>query len=555
MKKNIICTIQDQSQRLILWQYLLPKVQSKIGSISLMIIVILGYGCGNDFLDIAAKNQLSDVTFWKTEKDINLALVGCYNNMEGPDDLPLADGWSDNAWNRSGWQGIKEIGNGTLNASLVGRDYFGYEKIRRYNTFLIKAPESQMDKQKLEFYLAEVRCLRAYDYFKKVYAYGDVPLVTDLLTPDEAKLPRNSRSEVISFILKELSEASMILPIKNNVDAGGHWTKGAALALKARIELYESKWNDAMADADQVIKMDCYQLSPKYYEMFLSDNETTNKEAILSAQWVPDFYSNDVYIRTLPAIEGGWAAQQVTQNLVDAYECSNGKTINDPSSGYNVNNPYNNRDPRLNMTVICPGQAWNGRFYNSLDQTIDGKPNADWWNATTGAKTGYCQKKYMKPVEAAKLQNSDFDVVIFRLAEVYLTYAEASIESNSITDKVYDYINIVRRRAGMPDVNRSLYNNQSRLRELIRRERRVELALEGTRFYDIARWNIGAETMSGNIYTSRHGHVDMATGEITFNTDIKIIENRIFKPERKYLWPIAQKHIDANPNLTQTPGY
>jgi hypothetical protein len=146
-------------------------------------------------------------------------------------------------------------------------------------------------------------------------------------------------------------------------------------------------------------------------------------------------------------------------------------------------------------------------------------------------------------------------MILIRYAEVLLTYAEAKIESGSIDATVYQAINQVRNRAGMPNVDETVYNNQSTLRTLIRRERRVELAMEGLRFFDIQRWQIGPQVMEGTVYGSRLGSVDPATGALTLAADSIVVETRVFNAAKNYLWPIPQSEIDINKTLTQNPGY
>jgi starch-binding outer membrane protein, SusD/RagB family len=145
--------------------------------------------------------------------------------------------------------------------------------------------------------------------------------------------------------------------------------------------------------------------------------------------------------------------------------------------------------------------------------------------------------------------------MVFRLAEILLIYAEASIELNLITPEMYAAINAVRNRAGMPPVDQSIYNTQAKLRELVRRERKVELSYEGVRYYDIKRFDLGPQLLNGPVYGSKLGTVDAVTGKVTLTGGQILLENRVFHPERKYLLPIPQSVIDADPNLQQSPGY
>ena len=147
------------------------------------------------------------------------------------------------------------------------------------------------------------------------------------------------------------------------------------------------------------------------------------------------------------------------------------------------------------------------------------------------------------------------NAIVMRYAEVLLMYAEAKIESNQIDESVYQAINAVRTRAGMPEVDRSRYSNQNNMRELIRRERRVELALEGLRWFDVCRWKIGDKVMSGVVTGALLGTVDPKTGTLNLSDDRIEVETRVFDPAKHYLWPIPQSVIDATPAIEQNPGY
>jgi len=254
---------------------------------------------------------------------------------------------------------------------------------------------------------------------------------------------------------------------------------------------------------------------------------------------------------------GGWSSLDPLQSLVDAYEMTNGKTIDDPSSGYDPNNPYTNRDPRLTATIVYPGESYpyaSGapNYYDPLDAS-----SSDFYNSGNNTSvTGYIEKKFTAVLsDYDNLFNTGLDMILIRYAEVLLSYAEAKIESGQIDASVYQSINLVRNRSGMPNVDQSVYNSQSSLRTLIRRERRVELALEGLRWFDIQRWKIGPQVMAGTVYGARLGSVNPQTGALTLGADSIQVETRAFDPNKNYLWPVPQSEIDINKNLHQNPGY
>src|SRR5699024_1534472 len=235
--------------------------------------------------------------------------------------------------------------------------WFDYQRIQKYNRFLANIENVSMDNSLKQRYKAEVRFLRAYNYLYKVMLYGDMPLVTEPIAAD-IEMARTPQKEVKKFILNELDEISKSLPIQNQIQAGGHVTKGAALALKARLELYMGKYINAMADAKAVIDMGVYSLHPDYRELFLNDN---NKEAILSIQYIKDAQPTRYAQFLSPGMEGGYANMSPTKSMINAYQTINGLSISEDPI-YDPENPFENRDPRLKMSILYPGQRWNGRY-------------------------------------------------------------------------------------------------------------------------------------------------------------------------------------------------
>ena len=523
-----------------------------------LIILIAGFviSCGEDYLSVAPKDKLSDVTFWKDKDDADLALVGCYSNWEQWWNILCFDGASDNAYDQHfGW---KYLGNGQINSTtalspITPSEYY-YGKVRKYNTFLTNIDNVEMDESIKNKFKAEVRFLRAYDYFMKTMLFGDVPLVTEIVSPD-VNLSRTPVAEVQQFILDELEEISSILPVENNIASGGHITSGAALALKARMELYMSKYSDAMTDAKKVIDMNVYELydggSPEGFRNMFLPGSDSDPEAILTVNYVNGSSISAIYYPQMlqtPTF-GGFHSTAPTQSLVDEFETLSGKTINDPASGYDPNQPYKNRDGRLSMTVLCPGQMQaNGKYFNPLDRySPDGSLNIEYHTDGNAANTGYALRKYITPISIANMQQNAVNIKVIRLAEVYLTYAEAAVETNTNKAAALEYINKLRARGGLPAATELT-------RELVRRERRVELAFEGLRYFDVKRWDIGSTAMNGAKLGCREGSVDMNTGVITWGDENIMVDNMVFNSTRKYLLPIPQSEIDAT-GVTQNPGY
>lgn len=500
----------------------------------------------------------------------NLASVYQLTKMSGffeDGNTILLDDITDNAYCPFTNQLPYFIAQGTATPSLTGkyadvyRTYFSYEGIKNANYFLenIDKVPSMTDEEKTEM-KAEVRFLRAFNYARKMMFFGGVPIVTKVLAyGEENAYPRNTEKEVTDFVLSELDTVAAELPVTREEADYGRATRGAALALKARVALFAGDYSTAEKAAKAVIDLGVYGLYNNYEGLFWEKNQTDparNKEVILEvtykaptwASWIDALYT---------VAEGGWNSVNPTQSLVDAYETKNGKSITDDPT-YNADKPYENRDPRFYASIIYPGEKWNGRIFNSLEPV---GPD-EYYNSSKGnrSRTGYCLRKYCAPLE--DLPNGDpadgqgLSFIVFRYPEVLLTYAEALIEQNKDLATAAAMINQVRARVNMPPVTET---SQAGLRRRLRNERRVEFAFEGLRWYDMKRWKIGAEVMNGPVYGVRPGKVNMTTGEITFTSKnhITVGSERVFNADRDYYFPIPQEDLDASEALKghQNPNW
>ena len=507
--------------------------------------------CNKDFLDRQPSDAYSNESLWKSQSDAQAALNGCYKDWEGDYTLLYMDAVSDNMYSQYYWEGYTDYGNGSITpANTNASKRWTYTSIQKCNWFLENVDKTPMDETLKTQFKSEARFLRAYQYFTLTQLYGDVPLVKNTVTTEEANtISRTAATEVRKFVLDELTAIAPTLPVSYSGSDVGRITQGAALSLKARLELYDKNYAACIADCKKVMALG-YGLYPSYQDLFRIQNEN-NKEVILDVQYKENDYPN-ADIGVMPSSSfGGWGSLDPTQSLVDAYEMKNGKTIDDPASGYAENDPYNNRDPRLTATIVCPGQLYMGKYYNSIEST-----SGDYYNGDNNSKTAYIPKKFTANLaDYTDMWNTGLNMIVIRYAEILLTYAEAQIESGVIDNTVYDAIDAIRTRAGMPVVDRSVYNSVDKMRTLVRRERRVELALEGLRWYDIQRWKIGTAVRSGTVYGARLGKVDPANGKLTLSGDHITVEQRTFVENRDYLWPVPQAERDVNKNLTQNPGY
>ena len=334
----------------------------------------------------------------------------------------------------------------------------------------------------------------------------------------------------------------------------GRITKGAALALKARILLYAasplhnptndlSLWIKAANAAKEVMDMNAYVLEADYANI---PNNYKSRELILETR---QGVSNDFERRNFPiGFEGGNTGTCPTQNLVDAYEMrTNGLPITNPASGYNPANPYLGRDLRLQKTIIVNGSVWKSRIVQSFVGGLNGQP------LTNATKTGYYLKKHV--VEAVNLLPTNTTTrehawVTFRYGEILLNYAEAMNEAfgpenaSTLGKTALQAVNEVRVRAGIANFPVGMSKDNFRLK--LRNERRVELAFEDHRFWDVRRWKIGDETKTINQMEILPGNT------LTYNT--KLLEVRTFE-DRMNLYPIPQIEINKNPNLVQNPNW
>ena len=537
-------------------------------------------------------DSYSSSTFFTSQAAAFSSLSACYalTNMggqfEGGNNYFLDD-ITDNAYCGFTNQLSSFVALGTITASLTGkyadfyRTYFPYTGIASDNLFLANIDAVSMDNSLKAQWKAEIRFLRAFDYARKYMFWGGVPLVTKVLASgEELKIPRSSGDSIVQFCLSELSDVANILPLKIDQKDAARATKGAALLLKARLELFYAgvKANGmtdgvteqgtpdpgtaakyyaaAAADAQSIISLGQYGLSTDYEGLFWEKNQGSQnrqQEVLLEVAYSYPNYGSDLSaLYTL--VEGGWNSESPTQDIVDEFETVNGKSISsDPT--YNPNQPYQNRDPRLSYEVIYPGMWWNTRYFNSIS-TAGG---AEYYNSSNGnrSKTGYCLRKYCAPYPSELMHDPGGDVqglnfIVMRYPEVLLTRAEALIELNQNLGEAASLINQVRQRAGvnMPSISAS---DQATMRTKVRHERRVELAFEGLRWYDMKRWSIAVNKMNGYVYGVRPGTVDPNTGAITLTgTNITVGDQRVFKASRDYYFPIPQADIDlGQPVLKQ----
>jgi hypothetical protein len=513
---------------------------------------LVSAGCKKE-LDKQPTTTLSAATYWTSEANAISAVNYIYARCDYWDHGEFLTNVTDDSYDwAGGWPaGEGAVGNGSESASSGFVNYFwaaDYKIIAEANDVLGNIGQVPGMAPAMTARLSgEARFLRAYAYQQLVGMFGDVPLITKTPTVSEFNVARTPKAQVVSFITSELGAIANDLPVSYDAADQGRATKGAALALKARVELYNGDWANAATDAQAVMNLNVYGIDPNYNSLFNGTNKTS-PEIIFSIHYQLPDYSGDIATWICGPTLGGWSQICPTQALVDSYECTDGKTI-DQSPLYNPNNVFANRDPRLAFNVIVPGSTVNGQV---IDPT---QPNSiDHFAKNNASHTGYYYRKYVPAVIQGGYEgNSGNDLVYLRYAEVLLTYAEAKIESGNIDQSVYNAINQVRQRPGvnMPPATAVNYPDQASLRTLVRRERRVEFPVEDQRFYDIRRWKIAAQVMQGPVYGVLN-NFDATRADYGQHV---LVEQRNFNAQRDYLWPIPQNEVNLNHSLTQNPGW
>jgi hypothetical protein len=536
----------------------------------LLAAALLFGGCSKDFLDRIPANKTAEEEFWRTENDVKLAANAIYAKLS---DGMYTDGASDLVHAQYPWESASTvISSGSVATDLdAGWDYI---PIRSCNYFLENVDKANMDAQLKERYKAEVRFIRAYLYIPMVEKFGDIPLVTKVLTREESNVPRNAKSEVLAFLFNELQDISTKLPVSYDSDKG-RITKGAALALKARLYLFENNWEKAASTAKEVMglgyslfkvsseteidKKDNYsqfvdfdnaadenkfRLGLRSYETLFEVENEGNPEVILDRQYIRVTQSQSNNTLLMEGGVGGWSSLTPTQNLVDlytSYKTGQPAVKVDPkvrAENYAKANKadfvkeFRNRDPRFYASILFETAPWNAL-------TVDGGYTFTWQSGKSNmSQTGYNFRKLVDPTSNKEQIDSYANIILLRYAEILLTYAEAQNEVSGPEASVYDALDAIRVRAGMPKVDRTAYASQAKLREFIRNERAIELILEGTRYYDIRRWKTAPDVMK-NIYNVSNG----------------LAQERVWN-DKLYLMPVPQGQIDLSYGiLTQNKGY
>jgi len=550
--------------------------------ISLFVIVTIN-SCKD--LDLEPQDTITDAIFWKTPDDFKKAANILYYSLDG---FSYSDTETDIAFNQN-----NSISNGTYQTTETSGDWSNpYIYIRRCNNIIQKAEESNIAAQ-VQQYVAEARFFRAYNYWKLYRLYGGVPIIKTVLDlqSDELNAPKASKTEVANFIIQDLEEAAENLVAKNGLSSidKGRVCKEAADALRARVALFEGTWNkyhntgDANTYLDIAIEASNTVINSANLSLYTAKGADSYRHLFIEAgddcsETILDRrYQRNIEGHVYPAL-----LQRIgylpTKKLADMYLCTDGLPINKSSQfeGYTSKiSEYQHRDPRMTMTMTIPGS--NAKIV-AYANGVECWPFYPQRIPNTGYITYkfYSEDDYANPL--GESPNFDYDNHIIRYAEVLLIFAEAKFEKdNAISDAdMNKSINLIRSRAGMPNITNAFVTaNGLDMKTEIRRERTIELALEGFRYDDLRRWKT-AETelpqairgikIKGNDW-NQPIVIDGADKNIYANADwqsktdadgfiiVEAASGRTFNPDKHYWRPIPTKEILLNPNLIQNPNW
>lgn len=562
--------------------------------------MVLILSCNKDYLNRFPESDPNSATYYTTADQLTLAINAAYNNLSYQQDgFPYQmqlEGTSDLVWQRptTDAQTIglgQHTSNTTMIRTIWTQSYIGIGRCNALLENMIKAKSVTTAAQysRIE---GEAKFLRAYYYGTLISLYGDVPLVVKSIPAEESYLARTPKAEVLNAIFSDLDSAAAKLPLSYTGTDIGRATKTSALAFKSRIALYNAKWDVAAAASKAVIDLGYHALYPNYRNLFMYVGENS-RESILAFDYKLTIRTNAAPQNNQARNSSGFSGLIPTRALADSYECTDGLTI-DKSTLYSTADPFKNRDPRMRQTLLGDGDTWFGAGGITFNMTFHPDsttcsrytptfakiPNLEVTNAFS-TYSGFIMKKYLDPQDMAVPNQSELAFMLIRYAEVLLNYAEAKIELNQIDASVLNAINLVRARGyGVAATQTTLYpeiktTNQTELRAIVRRERKIELAGEGLRVFDIRRWNIAEKVMNGILFgkamnkaiyyslpkptldeNSSPGYTSF-TSLLSVVGNFKIMDNpRVFK-SHNLLWPIPQAELDVNknPGFKQNPGY
>lgn len=499
-------------------------------------ITLFVNGCSENYLDVYPEDRITSVIFWQDESDVKLALNSIYKGLAEDRTFfvysygPGLDAMTPNAHQWTWWEGEHQfVGNGSLrtdNRFARGRWQGCYKIIYRANYFLENIDKANLTDEVRAIYVGEAHFLRGVAYALLADNFGGVPIITSVIDAEEANsLERASVEETWNQVISDYDVA--IAKLNEDAPEIGRATKGAALGMKMRAYLYQNKYDKVLEVVNQIDVLGKYSLFPSYEGLFDLENEN-NQEVIFDIQFMDgERYQGQCFDGLFGPAFPTMGSNSVApiQDLVDAYETVDGSPV-DPL------NPYSNRDPRLEFTILRPGAYFGDLLFPEEIQIH------------VGQRVGFGMRKYTLENMTDQIISCDspLNFIVLRYADVLLSKAEALIEENQNIDEAIALINRI--RTERDDVKISALPtglSQSEARVKLRHERRIEFALEGIYWEDIRRWNIGSEIYPVEVRAPDGGLIDT---KFPMGYD-----------EHFNLLPIPDYERSINPNLDQNQGY
>ncbi|OCX53001.1 glycan metabolism protein RagB [Mucilaginibacter sp. PPCGB 2223] len=576
-------------------------------------------GCKKDILDNTNKASLTETTQWASEGNADIFLNDIYNNLpnlyNAPENLDNFTDDNDAGIYYSSWnwkQGILDASstNYSIWGSSVGPADINrynwtdaYTTIRKCNTFIqeVNKFHENFSTGWINKRIDEVRFLRAFYYSNLFLHIGGLPIIMSpqYISADSNELykPRSTYAATLNFLTTSLDTVvnNGYLAVKyNQGDANaGRATLGAALMLKGWLQLnaaspaYNASVPAAGADPHQVAGFGNYDATrwataAATFKQFITNWGGTqyglfadptaiwyeankyNKEVVFDRQAVANTigstfeqYGGPVYVL---GTYYTWGNYDPTQELVDQFFMANGKSIADPTSGYDPQHPYVGREPRFYDWIVYDGapyyMTWMPKtdtIYTRIDKVHPSLNQIDFGSADVG-NTGYYFKKKLNPLaRPGNGSSSGANFIYFRYAEVLLGYAEAQNEAAGPDASVYSAVNQIRTRAGLPNLTPGL--TQAQMRAAIWQERRVELCFENKRFYDIIRWAQAMTVMNVDKHAMQITNSSPTDNKGVWQYQVIPLNHPHTFLQKMYLDPIPLPVIAQNPRLFQNPGY
>lgn len=541
--------------------------QNRKISIILVLIILIFPGCQKDFLEQAPKTSISEQIFWRHQADAYQALTGVYSVYAEKGGERIQGFGKSFVW-LSSWAGYSSWRNFGHSRGVVVEPSspipplmwrLGYQSISRANYFLENIGKVNMDETEKKSMIAEVRFLRAFSLFWLNQWFGDIPLVTKVLTFNEANsILQTPSAQVRAFILDELGEIATDLPVKHPESQSGRIEKGAAMALKGRLLMAEKRWQEAAGIYADIMNLNRYSIDPRWKELFQVQGDN-NSEAIFVIKYHESEQGGEAMSQHTmrSSLYGGFNACNLFKHFVDEFRMTDGLRIED-SPLFDPDNPYDNRDPRLYKTMLIADYSVvpiDGKIFKGDPATIV-------LTGQTGANiSGYLLQKWWDWAYKGTRTRYGGDYMHIRYPEVLLGRLESEMEAGTtVTQTLLDNtINLIRQRAeiDMPPVLMSDFANNEELKKIIINERWVELACEGgIHYFDLLRTGKLVEEAGQVIKGMRMTNdPENYTGLYNIDDEGYLIIGTITVDPHNVLWPIPLTELDVNPNLKQNPGY